>query len=64
MAEILQYPPEWFVFLDETGADHKDHIRKFGYSLIGEPPVYHRFLESYTYIAIHLCWQVLVDGGS
>ena len=51
MAEILQYPPEWFVFLDETGADHKDHIRKFGYSLIGEPPVYHRFLGRGTRIS-------------
>ena len=26
MAEIFQYPPEWFVFLDETSSDHKDHI--------------------------------------
>ena len=51
MAEILQYPPEWLVFLDETGSDHKDHIRKFGYSLIGEPPVYHRFLGRGTRIS-------------
>ena len=51
MAEIFQYPPEWLVFLDETGSDHKDHIRKFGYSLIGEPPVYHRFLGRGTRIS-------------
>ena len=51
MAEILQYLPEWFVFLDETGSDHEDHIRKFGYSLIGEPPVYHRFLGCGTRIS-------------
>ena len=51
MAEILQYPPEWLVFLDETGSDHKDHIRTFGYSLIGEPPVYHRFLGRGTRIS-------------
>ena len=51
MAEILQYPPEWLVFLDETGSDHKDHIRKCGYPLIGEPPVYHRFLGFGTRIS-------------
>ena len=51
MAEIFQYPPEWLVFLVETGSDHKDHIRKFGYSLIGEPPVYHRFLGRGTRIS-------------
>ena len=51
MAEILQYPPEWLVFLDETGSDHKDHIRKFGYSLIRKPPVYHCFLGRGTRIS-------------
>ena len=52
MPEILQYPPEWLVFLDETGSDRKDHIHKFGYSLIGEPPVYHRFLGRGTRILV------------
>ena len=51
MAEILHYPREWLVFLDETGSDHKDHIRKFGFSLIGEPPVYHCFLGRGTRIS-------------
>ena len=32
-------------------SDHKDHIRKFVYSLIGEPPVYHRFLRRGTRIS-------------
>lgn len=36
--------PKFFVFLDETGCDHRDHTRNFGYSLKGEPPIYHRFL--------------------
>ncbi len=44
MARILQFPRESLVFVDETGCDARHHIRKFGYSLKGEPPVYHRFL--------------------
>ena len=33
MAQILQFPKEWLVFVDETGCAAKDQIRKFGYSL-------------------------------
>ena len=33
------------VWLDETGCDRHDQIRKYGYSLRGERPVYHRFLH-------------------
>lgn len=44
MARILHYPRDYLVFLDETGSDHRDHIRKFGYSMRGETPIYHRFL--------------------
>ena len=40
MAQILQFPKEWLVFVDETGCAAKDQIRKFGYSLRGEPAVY------------------------
>ena len=34
-----------FVWVDETGTDHRDHIRKFGYSLRGMTPITHRFLS-------------------
>ena len=43
-ARILQFPRECFVWIDETGCDARSHIRKFGYSLRGEPAVYHRLL--------------------
>jgi hypothetical protein len=36
MAHILQFP------VDETGCDNRDNIRKYGYSFLGESPVYHR----------------------
>ena len=29
--------PQMFVFIDETGSDHRDCLRKFGYSLRGKP---------------------------
>ncbi len=46
MAEVLLYEPSQFVWVDESGCDRKDHIiRKFGYALKGEPPVYHRILH-------------------
>ena len=44
MAQVLQYEPGYFVWVDETGSDAKNHIRKFGYALCGQPPIYHRFL--------------------
>jgi hypothetical protein len=46
MVEVLNYRKEMFVlnFVDETGSDKRDHTRKFGYALKGEPPVYRRWL--------------------
>ena len=41
MAHVLQYDPEYFVWVDETA---KNHIRKFGYALRGQTPIYHRFV--------------------
>ncbi len=41
-----QYSKEWLVFVDETGCAARNHVRKFGYSLRGEPAVYNRFLVS------------------
>ena len=51
IADILQYPTDWLVFLDETGCDNRDQIRKYGYSFIGETPVYCRFLNRGTRIS-------------
>ena len=49
MGNILQCSTD--VFLDETGCDSRDQIRRYGYSLIGEPPVHHRFLNRGTRIS-------------
>ena len=50
-AEVQHYCPEQFV-LDESGCGKRDHIRKFGYALRGEHPVFHRFLHRGQRISI------------
>ena len=45
MADMQFFYTNQLVWLDETGCDRRDHIRKHGYSLRGERPVYHRFLH-------------------
>ena len=44
MAQVLQFPRDFFVWVDETGSDERAHIQRFGYSLLGLPPVYIRLL--------------------
>ena len=45
IAEVGFFSVDQFVWVDETGCDRRDQIRKFGYSLRGEAPVYNRFLH-------------------
>ena len=37
MANVLQYPRDFFVWVDETGSDRRDQLRKFGYAVRGLP---------------------------
>ena len=53
---------ESFVWIDETGSDKRDHIRKYGYALRGVTPVYRRLLcrgERYNAIAAVSSTEVL-----
>ena len=45
MSEVLLFRKELFVWVDESGCDKRDQIRRYGYALRGERPVYHRFLD-------------------
>ena len=45
MAEMQFFNVDQIVWLDETGCDKRNIIRKFGYGMRGERPVYHRFLQ-------------------
>ena len=42
---IYKDHPELFVFVDETGTDRRDSMRKFGYGLRGMPPVSQKLLS-------------------
>ena len=44
MTECSAYSPEMFVFVDETGSDRRNTMRKFGYSLVGKTPSISRLL--------------------
>ncbi len=36
VAEVTLYTPNMFVFVDETGSDRRDGMRRFGYALRGK----------------------------
>ena len=44
MTECSAYRPEMFVFVDETGSDRRNAMRKFGYSFVGKTPSVSRLL--------------------
>lgn len=41
MARVLQFSGDMLVFVDETGSDRRDMLRKYGYSFRGTPPFCH-----------------------
>lgn len=43
-SEVSLYQSNMFVFLDETGTDRRDAIRRYGYSWQGKPPVSQKML--------------------
>ena len=42
--DVSWYEPEMLVFLDETGCDRRNSLRKYGYSLRGRPAVSQKLL--------------------
>ena len=45
MAQTFLFKRDMFVWVDETGTDKRDQLRKYGYALRGVAPEYHRFLS-------------------
>lgn len=43
-AHTMLYNRDFFVWVDESGSDARKSMRRFGCSLRGLPPVYHRFM--------------------
>ena len=44
MLDVSAYNSDMFIFLDETGADRRNTIRKYGYSMRGKTPQKHTLL--------------------
>ena len=44
MAQCSVFSRNQFVWVDETGSDKRDHVRKYGYAIRGTTPVSHRLL--------------------
>ena len=44
MSQALMFSREMFVWVDETGSDARDHVRKYGYALRVIRPICHRLL--------------------
>lgn len=44
LLDISVYSPEMLIYLDETGADHRNAVRRYGYSLRGIKPQQDTFL--------------------
>ena len=42
MANISMFEPDMIVWLDETGSDHRNSVRAYGYGLHGLTPVTHK----------------------
>ena len=45
IAHIYNFDINMLVWLDETGTDKRDQLRKYGYALRGDTPHYHRLLS-------------------
>ena len=43
ISEIMDFNPKTLIFIDETGSNRRNTIRKYGYSLRGMTPVSHKF---------------------
>ena len=44
ITDVSIYSVDMLIFLDESGFDKRNSLRKYGYSLRGKPPVCHKFL--------------------
>ena len=59
LAQCFVFTADTFVWIDESGSDARNHIRKFGYSIRGTTLICHRFLsrcKRTNAIAAQDCW--------
>ncbi len=61
--DVSVYTPEMLVFLDETGADRRNAMRKYGYSIRGRPARCHKILVRGQHISVIACISVKRSTG-
>lgn len=52
VSDVSIYNPDMLIFLDESGCDRRDYMRKYGYSLRGRPPVCHKILARGEHLSL------------
>ena len=68
--DVAMYKPEMLVFLDETGSDRRDSLRKYGYSLRGRPAVSQKLLvrgervSAIAFMSVHGLLDLKIVSGS
>ena len=66
MAEISIYDPTMPLWIDKSGFDNHNSVRKFGYSLQGMHPVDNRVLVEgarYSAIPVMLAMEIHAEGS-
>ena len=58
MADVSVYSSDMFVFVDETGADRRNVLHKYGYSLRGKPASNHSLLIRGERVSAVACMSV------
>lgn len=58
ICDISAYNTDMFIFIDETGADNRNALRKYGYSLRGKTPVSHALLVRGVRVSAIACMSI------
>ena len=70
MGNIALYDPSMFIWVDESGCDRRNSIRKYGYIIRGKRPVEHRLLvrgvrySAIPVMSIHAVHDVYITQGT
>ena len=56
--DVSVYSPEMFIFVDETGADRRNSLRKYAYSLRGKPATNHTLMVRGERVTAIACMSV------
>ena len=58
MCNMSAYSTDMFLFIDETGSDNRNALRKYGYSLCGKTPVNHALLVRGERVSAIACMSI------